>query len=207
MPKEFRLKDKLIQISTKLFMSYGLKSVSMDDISREAGISKKTLYQHFENKETLINTALQEILIQDKDNISQIIENKEYDAIQKMIEIFKLSIKLLQSIKPTVIYDLKKYYKNSWEIVENMHMRFIETTVEANLIQGKNERIYRNNIEPSIISKLFISKMLAVTNNTNLINTDKLTNIFFQNLLYHLYGIIDKSQIERLENLTVNFKE
>ena len=180
----------------------------MDDISREAGISKKTLYQHFDNKKELIHIALQGILEKDQSNIKSITDNPQYDALQKMIEIFKLSIKLLQSIKPTVIYDLKKYYKDSWEIVENMHMGYIETTVENNLIQGKKEEIYRNSIDESIISKLFVSKMLAVTNNTSNLDTQtKLTNTFFQNLLYHLYGIIDKSHIERLENLTVNFKE
>ncbi len=189
-------------------MRYGLKSVSMDDISREAGISKKTLYQHFDNKEELINTALQVVLDKDHRNIQSILENKEYDALQKMIEIFKLSIKLLQSIKPTVIYDLKKYYKDSWEIVENMHMKYIESTVENNLIQGKKERIYRKDIEESIISKLFVSKMLAVTSNTKSFDTrETLTKIFFQNLLYHLYGIIDKSHIDRLENLTVKFTD
>lgn len=201
------LKKRLIDTATMLFMKYGLKSVSMDDISREIGISKKTLYQNVENKQELINESLYEFIKGDHDSIQHILSNKEYDALQQMIQIFKQSIKLLQSISPTVIYDLKKYYKESWMIVENMHIKYVEEIVTNNLIKGKKEGIYRKNIDETVVSMLFVSKMITViddklTKNTNL----PIAEIFFQHLLYHLHGIISKDEWERLEDLTVHFK-
>lgn len=202
-----KVKDRVIKLATELFMRYGLKSVSMDDISREAGISKKTLYQNIDNKQDLINQCLYNIILEDHKNIESIVNIKEYDALQQMIEIFKLAIKLLSSVKPTVIYDLQKYYKESWKIVENMHLKHMELIIVSNLLQGKNERVYRKTIDEEIVSRLFIQKMIAVTNDNIMRETNKpLPEILYQNLLYHLHGIIDKSQYERLEDLTVNFK-
>ena len=202
-----KVKDRVIKLATELFMRYGLKSVSMDDISREAGISKKTLYQNIDNKQDLINKCLYSLILEDHKNIESIVNVKEYDALQQMVEIFKLAIKLLSSIKPTVIYDLQKYYKESWKIVENMHLKHMEHIVVDNLLQGKNEHVYRKNIDEEIVSRLFIQKMIAVTNDNIMRDTHKpLPEILYQNLLYHLHGIIDKSQYGRLEDLTVNFK-
>jgi len=188
-------------------MRYGLRSVSMDDISREAGISKKTLYENIENKKQLINESLSTFIQDDQQKIESILAVQEYDALQQMIEIFKLAIKVLSSIQPTVIYDLQKYYKDTWKMVENIHLKFMESTISDNLLKGMKEGIYRKNIDEQVISRLFIQKMIAVTKNKEILSEERpLPHVFFQNLLYHLHGIIDKSQYERLEDLTVKFK-
>ncbi len=177
----------------------------MDDISREVGISKKTLYQHFENKKGLIETSMRIILEEDKNKIKQIVENKQFDALGQMVEIFKFSIKLLQSIRPTVIYDLKKYYKDSWVLVESNHMNFMKSIIIDNIKLGKKQEIYRENIDGDLISALFISKMIVVTElNPSSTSVQTIMHNFSQNLLYHLYGIIDKSQYDRLKNLSFN---
>lgn len=179
----------------------------MDDISREAGISKKTLYQQVENKEDLINRSISAFIKEDHDNIEEILAIESYDAFDQMIELFKQSNKLLRSLKPTLIYDLQKYYKESWQMIEKMHLMYIENIIANNINKGIKEGIYRETINAEIVSKLFVTKMLAITNDKKFQNIEhSISRISYQNLLYHLYGVAKHSQHERLENLQEEFK-
>ncbi|MEO1713366.1 MAG: helix-turn-helix domain-containing protein, partial [Bacteroidota bacterium] len=108
------LERDILSRSKRLFLRYGIRSVTMDDISKEMGISKKTLYQYVDNKADLIRRILYQTLQEEKaaqEKISQAAQ----DAIQEMIGIVKHVTKMLSMVPPSTLYDMQKYYRESWE--------------------------------------------------------------------------------------------
>lgn len=125
-------KATILEKVHQLFMKYGLKSVSMDDISRQLGISKKTLYQCVENKRDLIKEVFQKHIEEEEAAISEIVA-KSKDAVDEMIGIARFVTALLREISPTTLYDMQKYYGDIWGMMEALHQDHIYTVIKTNL--------------------------------------------------------------------------
>ena len=123
------IKDKIKLAATDLFMRYGIRSVSMDDIAKEAGVSKKTVYQNIEDKATLVKESLHEILMKDREYVTASINLENTNAFEKLLIIFEKGFEIICKIKPTVIYDLQKYYRESWELVQVYHIDFMRKII------------------------------------------------------------------------------
>ena len=112
------MKEKIHEIiegSLALFMQFGIKSLTMDDISQKLGISKKTLYQSVENKEDLINKVITFILMKEAE-VMGVIRKKAKDAIEEVVMISRHVNKMLQAINPAAMYDLQKYYTQQFDL-------------------------------------------------------------------------------------------
>ena len=118
-------KSKILDSATELFMKYGVKSVSMDDISRGLGVSKKTIYTFIENKKDLIFQVVGQFITADEIAIQQL-RLDAVDAIDEMILIAKHVLQFLRKVKPSLAYDLKKYYPESWQTIEVEHFDYIK---------------------------------------------------------------------------------
>ena len=189
-------------------MKYGIKSVSMDDIAKEAGISKKTIYQHISDKKTLVLEALIDFIEEDQKMVLEAIGRKDIDAVDQMVIITTQGIKILKKIKPTVIYDLQKYYSEAWSIVEDHHFGFMKSIIRQNIEQGKKEQNYREDIDANIISNLFVNKMIMLTDEDAFPSADyDRAYLFCQQLLYHLYGIVHTSQHQRLQSISSQLQQ
>lgn len=197
------MKEKIKKIAIDLFMKYGLKSVSMDDIAKAVGISKKTLYQHVTDKKALVTEAISDYLKQDQEYIKNALERTDRNALDKMITIVEKGAETLRKIKPTVMYDLRKYYRDCWEMVESYHKGFFEEMICKNIKEGINNNVYREDLNPDIISKLFVGKMVLLANE-EIFNETQFSKsyIYLQQLLYHLYGIINQSNYSKLEHIS-----
>ena len=191
--------DKIISASEKLFMTYGLKSISMDDIATSLGISKKTIYKHIISKDTLIRATLLQYLKRDKRIVNQIVTDSE-NAIASIIEIGRHIINMSRRLKPTLVFDLKKYHKQNWNLIEEHHFDFIQEVIKQNIERGIEEGLYRDNLNPLIIAKLYVGKNLIIADEISfplsLISPDALMK---EHLLYHLYGILSKKGTELVE--------
>ena len=191
--------QKILKGADKLFMRVGIKSVSMDDLARELGISKKTIYKHFKDKEELIDQVIDADVradIKACDACSKI----EGNSIQKMIEISKHVSKTHQDMNPAVIYDLKKYYPVQWKKMENLQMEFINDSIKTNLTDGIDDGLYRSEINIDIISSIYLSlvgSLMTIISHPE--NNYDFTTIHRQMIRYHLYGVCTKQGLEYLE--------
>lgn len=170
-------------------MRYGIKSVTMDDIAREMGISKKTLYQYVENKSDLIGQIFQEKIKNEKQCMADIREAAT-DAVDEILRIARYVIQELRQMSPTVMYDLRKYYRDTWRQMEALHQRHIYQLIRENLERGQAEGLYRENIDVDIIAKLYVAKTPLVVDEdifpTREYNVEKL---FEEYMMYHIHGI------------------
>ncbi len=188
--------DKIIGKAGDLFMQYGLKSISMDEVARTLGISKKTLYQYVNNKADLINKMLVQHIDSEKEAMEEIHEKSE-NAIDEMIGISRYISDLLRRINPSVIYDLRKYYADGWELMQTLHFEHTYLMFKRNIERGIQEGLYRAELNADIISKLYIGRMDLVVDKNLFPHGEYSFSQIHENIItYHLYGIMSEKGIE-----------
>ncbi|MEZ4886367.1 MAG: TetR/AcrR family transcriptional regulator [Chitinophagales bacterium] len=191
--------QKIIQTANKHFTKYGIRSVSMDDIARELGMSKKTIYEKVGNKEALIKKAM-EFHIQLDCAMTEDLQKKEGNAIDEMLGIADFVIQELSDLNPSVIYDLKKYYRNIWEMMEIHRYTHIHTNILRNLQNGIEQGLYRENIRPELIAH-FYTGIAHVFTEGDFLEQKKYTvaEAYIEAFKYHIYGIASEKGIEYLK--------
>lgn len=141
--------------STELFMRYGIKSLTMDDIARHLGMSKKTIYQFVKDKKDLVNKCVS-LAIEDEQCILCDTKEQKGNAIDILLDINeRVSIKL-QNVQPSVMYDIERYYPEAWKIMQNHKKEFIFNMLKENLELGMKEGLYRSNLIPDIIAGNYV---------------------------------------------------
>lgn len=171
----------------------------MDDIARNLGMSKKTLYQYVSNKADLIHKVIQQHIETELKAMAQI-RSKSKDAIDEMLGISKYVTQMLREMSPTAIYDMHKYYRKTWDMVESFHQKQIYEFIKVNLEKGVKEGLYRNDFDPDIIAKFYVAKTLLVVDEEMfpLRNYSK-ENLFNSFLEYHIYGVASAKGLKKLE--------
>ncbi|MGB0849901.1 MAG: TetR/AcrR family transcriptional regulator [Bacteroidia bacterium] len=191
--------QKILKGADKLFMRVGIKSVSMNDLARELGISKKTIYKHFKDKEDLIDNVIDADVKSDI-NACLACTKIEGNSIRKMIEISKHISSSHQDLNPAVIYDLKKYYPAQWQKMVDLQEKFIQESIKANLEQGIMDGLYRTDVNSGIISSIYRHLVQAVmTILAHPDNTDSFQTLHRQMIKYHLYGVCTQKGLQYLE--------
>ncbi len=194
--------DKLKFILEKvlsLYKKYGLKSVTMDDVSRELGMSKKTLYLYVKDKRDLVEQVMFMEIDCFKNNACHSF-NQNLNSIEEILEVFKLITIQFKEFNPSLDYDLRKYYPDFYEKIgkfkrEHMYASFIE-----NIEKGKKEGLYRKDIDAEIIAQLHVFRaenmvFYKVIEKTNF-SPDTLYEIFN----YHIRGVVNAKGLEFYES-------
>lgn len=149
---------KILDTAETLFRKYGIRSVTMADIARELGMSKKTLYIHVENKNDLIDKTLQRHILEEKDQCLYILENAK-DALEEMLKMSLYVQHMIQDMNPALIFDLRKYHRPIWEKLERYEKEFVFSSVKSNLDRGIKEGLYRANLNADIVARIYIASL------------------------------------------------
>ena len=196
--------NRIIESALNLFMREGVKTVNMDDISSFMGISKKTLYQYVNNKADLVEKAFRLYQSRILGMISNIQEKNE-NAIDELFEIDEKLCLMLKNRPPRLINNLKKYYPNVWEILDEIKKTHLFTCITENMDRGKEQGLNRNEVNSNIIAKLMMNTVDALVDDA----TFPLTQYDFKSLLkenriYHIRGIATDKGIKYLEQKLKN---
>lgn len=186
---EINTKDRIRQKADELFMRYGLRSVSMDDIANSLGISKKTIYQFFADKNELVDAVLEGTLSYNKQNC----DKNRADASNAIDEIF-LSMdvveQLFRNMHPSVIFDMQKYHPQAFSRFLKHKNEYLYNTVSKNLERGIEEQLYRPEIDIEILSRFRVESLLLSFNPEFYIGQKRtLAEVEHQLLEHFLYGI------------------
>jgi AcrR family transcriptional regulator len=195
--KEFQ---QLLMKSRALFMRIGIRSVSMDDIARELGISKKTLYQLVENKEELVYKVLEQDTCDDLATMQRNLHESS-DAIDEFLRNSRYFIRQMREVSPTAMHDLRKYYPDIFHNQVEAHQHEFHKGVAANLERGMEEGLYRNDIDAEVIANLYVGMTMMVIDRGVFPAQDRpLSEILRQHSTYHFNGIVNQFGRERLEH-------
>lgn len=173
----------------------------MDDISRELGISKKTLYEYVPNKKGLVLSILKGHLDNEKEQIMDICKQSE-NAISEFLSINNHIGGHIKTVNPAIIYQLKKYYPSSWDYFDQYRTGFIYDVVKENIRKGVHQGLYRDDINESLISKFYISNIQVVTDEKLFPPQEfSILAIHHERVMYHLHGLCNSKGLTLLENL------
>ena len=191
--------NNLLDNISILFKKYGVKSVTMDDIAKEFGMSKKTLYQHFENKDNVIDKVAHYEFNKEIDEMEKLYENHKY-AIDQLYAISKFIIESNLLLNPSLTYSMEKYYRKTWEELINKRKEFVLNLIDKNFQEGIKQGIYRKDINLSII-QLFYTFLLNIKSIEffNDKTIEKFEDTFKTIFIYHIRGIANHEGIEYLE--------
>jgi len=196
-------KQKILETAHNLFFQCGIRSVSMDDISKNLSISKKTLYQYFKTKNDLIEQVVNWDLKNPKFNF-QSEKLKNFNAIERYWEFHHFILNILKDQHHSFDYDLNKYHPELALTFKTKKMEMFKADLMMNLNQGIKEGLYRNDFDKDIISNLLIRLYLSHWNQKLEMysDDDEFSGKFHRELtLYHLHGICSIKGIEYLRTI------
>ena len=192
--------QKIILQARELFMRYGIKSITMDDIARELGISKKTLYQYVRNKSDLIDQVTDQYISDEKACMAQI-TSEASDAIAEFVMISRHIVKILRGMRPTTMFDLKKYYRQCWQKMDEFHLGHVYQVVKKNIERGIEQGLYRSNVNADIIAKLYVGKTMFLADDEMFpMREYDRDQLFIEYVDYHLRGILSDVGLKTLNS-------
>ncbi len=192
------LTNKVFEKAGELFRTIGVRNTTMDDLARELGISKKTLYKVIDNKADLVYLCVQLDLQQKEREIEHIAKHTE-NAIEEMLKIGALIHTSLQIFHPATIYDLTKFYPEAWKLIENHKENFAKNIIRNNLKKGIKQGLYRKDITVELVAafNMYLSNF-CITEAPKGVKPDV---VYKESLSYHIHAIADDKGIEQFQQL------
>ena len=148
------MKENIIIKASELFLTLGFKSITMDDIANEMGISKKTIYKYFNNKEILVDNCVTYLHEKISASICEL-TNKGYNAIEENFAIKNMFKEIFGKSNTSPMYQLQKYYPKIFKRVMVDEFKIFEECVGSNIRKGIEEGLYRNDIEEILVLKFY----------------------------------------------------
>lgn len=142
-------------------MYRSVRSVTMDDISGELGMSKKTLYQHFPNKAEIVSAVTKLHFSAEKCMMDDIFA-QAVDPVDAMVRSLEAFAKSFREIPTNTIHDIRKYYPKAWTLFHNYKTEYVLPAVKANLEAGVKAGLYRQDMDLDIVSKLRLEQIEMV---------------------------------------------
>ena len=183
-------RDKILKGAEGLFTKYGVRSISMDDIARHLSVSKKTLYQHFTDKEDIVTLVFESVLSESRKEFEAIHETAE-NAIDELAKLSVCLKKNVDEINPSLLFDLQKYYPKAWAVWLEFKRMCIYDSIKKNLDQGIAEGFYRPEINTEILSIVRMALIeTAFDDKTFSHYKFKMTEVQMQIFEHFVYGIL-----------------
>ncbi|WP_405379681.1 TetR/AcrR family transcriptional regulator [Maribacter sp. LLG6340-A2] len=184
------MKEKIRNTATTLFLERGFKSITMDDIANELGMSKKTIYNEYSNKTELVEDCVMHKFCTLSEGIDSIAA-MEKNPIVELYEIKKYVMSHLNDEKTSPQFQLMKYYPKIYSEMKKMHFDKMQKCVLTNVLRGKQQGIYRDNIDSEFVARIYYTGMNNIKDQNifpiKLFPVAKLMDSFLE---YHLRGIV-----------------
>jgi AcrR family transcriptional regulator len=204
------LKNILFRVRD-LYRKYGIKSITMDDVATELGISKKTLYQFVADKDDLVGKYIDYEIQLRQEEICKCFKIG-FNAIEELFEISGFMNKMMRDQNPATEHDLRKYYPHHYQKMIKTRRERMYSYILLNLKKGKEEGLYRSEMDEEIIAKLYLSRSENIHFN-ELFTIEEFTSskLFTELLAYHVRGIATEKGIiifeKKIKELETDYKK
>ncbi len=156
-------RERLIDRAASMFLRSGIRTVTMDDIARETGVSKRTIYENFENKDALLSECLLHV-----DNIylkeSEELTKNADSTIFEVLGMMKVTVKALNIINPLFFSDLRRYHFSVWNSAMEINQERQRSKIFTILKKGVNQGLFRKQIHVEVVGKLLIEQLRIISN-------------------------------------------
>ena len=190
---------KILENTANLYLKYGIKSITMDDIAHECNISKKTLYKYVSDKADLVEKTIFHVFSENGKKMKAIVD-ASHNAIDELFELQKILLNLSSNYNPSVEFDLQKYYPSILRNIENMKAKHIFNMILRNLKKGKDENLYRKDIDCELIAKLRVLIVLSKIDDATVSYQDFINKHALNEMLkYHLHAVCNDNGLKLMK--------
>lgn len=175
-----------------LFFQYGLRSVSMDDIANSLGISKKTIYQSYADKDELVDAVILEV-IRDNQYCCEADQRSADNAVHEIFLAMEFMMQVFRSMNPALLFDMQKYHPGTYEKFSKHKNDYIYNMIRENLVRGIKEELYRPDLKIDVLAR-FRVESVTLPFNPEFHNRVKhgLAEIEEEMALHYLYGLVSQ---------------
>lgn len=192
-------KVDFLQEAGQVYMRFGIKSVTMDELARQLGISKKTIYTFVKDKNDLVEQCMELSHCQEECDIKLISEKYE-NPIDELLAIGELVTSRLRSIHPSIFFDLQKYHPKVLKKFESHKDTFIKECIVSNLERGKDQGLYRENLSVEIIATMYLTFIHVLFSGEVFLSQNvSFYNIYSEYFRYHIRGISSEKGLAYLQ--------
>lgn len=181
-------RNRISGAAFELFCQRGIKCVSMDDIAQHLGMSKKTIYKWFDNKNEVVIAA-----------VSNYLENMEHtacelgsaaNAVEELFNLVKLSRQIFSQLNQSIFYELQKYYPDAWQLWVKHKNDFTLKKIKQNILRGMSEGLFRKDLDVDVMARLRLAQ-IEVPFNKNFFppHEFELTHVQMVSLELYMLGI------------------
>lgn len=190
------LEKRIVEGALHQFLVMGIRAVTMDDVARELGISKKTLYRFFSNKADLVHRSVQFTFWRIKSSLEDI-SSKSTNAIDELFEFDVQMTEVVKSQKPIIINQLRRYYPETHNWLHNQRKELMLALTERNLEKGVLQGMYREDLNIRYIALMYYAQTLLYAQEDTVPDEACMHPDFVrENLIYHLRGIVSEQGLD-----------
>jgi len=182
-------KDRILEGAEELFFKAGIRSVTMDEIARHLGMSKKTIYQFYRDKDDIVSALIEKKLGEDKEEMCGI-AGKSSNVMEEMLNMMKHSEDFFSRVNPILIHDLQKYYPDAWMLFQNFKADVVIDSMQQILQRGIEQGYVRADIDTRIMARMRVWQMELGFDNSVFPHSDfNSWKVQLQFLEHFIYGI------------------
>jgi len=156
-------KERIQQASNALVMQYGIRSVSMDDIATNLGMSKKTIYQYFKDKDELVEAVVDDIIVTNQFECNAD-RGKADNAVHEIFLVMDMMAEMFKTMNPSILFDLQKYHPAAFSKFTKHKNEFLYNVCKQNIERGVAEELYRPEIAVDILCRYRVETMFVPFN-------------------------------------------
>ncbi|HEV8079094.1 MAG TPA: TetR/AcrR family transcriptional regulator [Chitinophagaceae bacterium] len=186
---DMEMKERIKQKADELFRSYGIKSVTMDEIATRLGVSKKTIYQSFADKDELVDEVIGELLSFNQSCCNRD-RAKATDAIHEVFLAMEMIQQMFENMNPVILYDMERNHPVTFQKFLQHKHKFLFQVLKDNIERGKKEELYRADINTEVIAKIRLETMMLPFNQEIFPkNKFNLVDLERQLIEHYLFGV------------------
>ena len=177
------MKERILAEAEQLFWKYGVRSVTMEDIAKRLGISKKTIYQHFSDKEEILYQVITDKTVRNQSEMDcRVVEG--LNPVEEILYMLTMMQKHAGQVSPNLLIDVQRHYPQAFALFRRYKEEYIIQFILENIQKGISLGLYRSDLNPAILARLRVEQIELAFNNT-IFPTDQYSMLQIQHELMH----------------------
>jgi AcrR family transcriptional regulator len=184
------VRERILQAAARLFMELGVRSVSMDDVAKDLSISKKTIYKHYQDKNQLVFDTIS-MHIAEMETNTTLIMSEEDNPVLQIAKIADFVLQMNKNVHPSVLFDLQKFYPESYSHLIEHRNRYALQSVNLNLKKGIEQGLFRNDMNRQRVARIYICLIFSMFQNTLFEGEENrdFRDEYIETIKYHLHAV------------------
>lgn len=201
-------KKRILDKSYEMFQSYGYLKVTMEEIAQDLGISKKTLYKHFTNKEHVLRDLVSSVKCEIEERFEKIFSDESLDFIEKLEKVLDVIGENIRRMKGHLTQDLIKNHPDIWNGIQEFKRQKSHVQFTKLIEQGIKEGYIKADINSQIIVMIYSAAIHEIMVPEVLAQVPLTSNQVYDEIIKTLFeGILSEKGRYRYVNLQLTSKD